>query len=115
MRGVLYYNFPAFDAMKKRLTKMRWKVISPADLDRKAGFDAMKLPVDTNWFLNPKHFSLRNCVKRDVKAIISCDAMAILPGWEKSTGVKAEKALADCLCIPVYDAKTMKPIGGKKK
>lgn len=49
MRGIKWYNFPAFDKARENLIKMGFEVISPADLDRKNGFDALNLPEDYDW------------------------------------------------------------------
>ena len=97
MRSKKWLNFPAFDKARDLLIEQGYKVISPADLDRECGFDATKLPEDTDWNLIPKDFSLEECVKRDVEAVMGCDCIFMLPGWEYSTGAKAEKALAEWL------------------
>lgn len=38
----------------------------------------------------------------DLEIILRCDAMCMLPGWEKSAGANQEYALAVELGIPVY-------------
>jgi hypothetical protein len=113
MRGKRFNNFPAFDAAAKRLRDLGHQVISPADLDRANGYDAMKLPENTDWNTLPDSFNLDKCVERDVKALRSCEAIAILPDWQNSTGVKAEKALGEWLQKPVLDAETLKPLEQK--
>ncbi len=93
MRGYPLYNFPAFDAAAAKLRARGWKVINPADLDRKAGF----LP---NKKL-PKGF-LRKAMQRDLTAICDkCSAIMLLHGWEKSEGAKVELALANLLQLLV--------------
>lgn len=103
MRGLPYYNFPAFDAARDALQAKGWDVTSPADLDRAHGFDAMRLPPDTDWSRIPKGFDLPACVRRDVDALTRCDALVFLPGdWTKSTGGKGEFAVALWARKPVY-------------
>lgn len=99
MRGIKYYNFPAFDQAKMKLIKAGHKVISPADLDRAHGFDAMTIqwPSDYDWNTIPKGFDFMCCVDRDIEAVKSCDAIYLLEGWETSSGARAEKALAEWL------------------
>lgn len=84
MRGFHKFNFPAFDAAAEEIRKLGWEVISPADIDRENGFD----PEDD------EEPDLLPIIKRDVKAILECDAIIMLPGWENSTGANAEIGLA---------------------
>ena len=46
MRGRKLFNFPAFDAAKKEIGDMGCIALSPADLDREAGFNPESLPED---------------------------------------------------------------------
>lgn len=98
MTGYKYFNFPAFDEWKDTLLCRGYNVISPADLDREVGFDAMKLPEDSDWTKWGDalgEFDLDACIERDVEAVKKCDIIFMLKGWENSTGAKAEKALAE--------------------
>ena len=94
MRGIMYYNFPAFDYAKAELEERGFEVISPADLDRANGFDALDLLQSSNWSAIPDHFDFEACVDRDLKAIKECGGIYMLDGWELSTGATAEHALA---------------------
>lgn len=95
MRGIPYYNFPAFDAMQALLEKDGVLCVNPANLDREIGFEAMELPPDTDWTAIPDGFDFAACVDRDVREVRRCDAIMMLDGWEKSSGARAEKALAE--------------------
>lgn len=96
MRGYKYFNFPAFDAARDELVKTGWGVISPADLDRCAGFDAMTLSEDTDWTdVTSLGFSLEDAITRDLDAVKQSDAIYLLNGWENSRGALTEKALAE--------------------
>lgn len=102
MRGIRHFNFPAFDAARNLLVKSGWDVISPADLDREIGFDETQFPDDYDWRdLKKIGFSIRDAVKRDVEAILKCDAIYMLPGWENSAGATAERAIALWLGLEV--------------
>lgn len=97
MRGYAKWNFPAFDAVRDRWKAGGWSVISPADLDRACGLDENSdapLPADF----------IRKAMLRDMTAILlHCDAIVLLPGWEKSKGANAEKALAEAIGIEVFE------------
>lgn len=103
MRGIPLYNFPAFDAARDELTSAGLHVLSPADLDRKAGFDPATLPKDWDWSTLPADFNLQHAVDRDLAAVAKCDAVCMLPGWESSRGAKAEKSVAEWMGKEVFE------------
>ena len=116
MTGVPLFNFPAFDAARDVLEAEGWKVISPADLDREVGFDPLNETFVSKDFLD-------RAMRRDIEALLTCDAIYMLEGWETSTGAKAELALANWRHIPVFyekppiseDHRNPKDILGSKK
>lgn len=103
MRGIDKFNFPAFDQARNHLLNEGWNVISPADIDRHA---------DTNENTPPDQVqSQATYCYRDFFAIFSLrpergDAIAMLPGWEKSTGAVGEFFLARWLGLRIIDADT---------
>ena len=101
MRGVPLFNFPAFDAAATRLTWEGWRVVSPAELDRRRGFDPLELPIDFDWSTLPQGFDLREAVARDLENLQQCDAIYMLDGWQKSRGARAELATAEWLGLEV--------------
>lgn len=86
MKGISLYNFPAFDAAEADLVAKGYIVFSPAAMDRKTGFDPTRDKMD------PHH--LLGAIRRDLSAVVDCDITAMLPGWEASTGAKAERSVA---------------------
>jgi hypothetical protein len=94
MAGKPLYNFPAFDAAAAQLARDGWTPINPAQLDRDAGFDPERDPVTPEF--------LKGAMKRDLLALLEADALALLPGWPKSKGALAEKAVAQWRGIPIY-------------
>lgn len=98
MRGLPQYNFPAFDNAAFKLRVAGWDVINPAEMDRARGFNE-------NHHV-PSEAFLREAIMEDLKAITTCDAVALLPGWQKSLGAQAEVALARFLGLKLIDAET---------
>ena len=50
----------------------------------------------------PKGISHEEAMRRSLRVLVDhCDAMALLPGWEKSRGCLAEYAVACAIGIPV--------------
>lgn len=95
MRGIKWFNFPAFDTAYCEVSRLGYDPVSPADIDRKNGFDPHLLPEDHDWNVVPETGpTLAQVVDRDIKAVLKCDAIYLLKGWEKSTGARAEYAVA---------------------
>jgi hypothetical protein len=92
MSGYADYNFPAFFAASEFLEQQGYTAINPAQLDIDAGY-----PLERLNLLTPEEFQefLKGAMKRDLDAIQSCDALVLLPGWEKSKGARAERAVAE--------------------
>lgn len=106
MTGVEDFNFPAFDDAEKDLMDRGWAVISPASMDREHGFDPKKDSADAEM--------MQAVIDRDVDAILhKADALALLPGWEKSTGANAEIALAKWKGIKIYIYPDMNELHGE--
>jgi len=97
MRGYEQFNFPAFDAARDRLST-GYFVISPADIDRNSG--------DTDETAGT-HAAVTTYVYRDFYALYYLahtqggGSIAMLPGWEKSTGAVAEFFLARWLGLKI--------------
>lgn len=111
MRGYAKFNFPSFDKARDLAKKLGFTPISPADLDRNSGFNENSPPMDAT---TPE--ITREFVRRDSDALLSMrkengDAIALLPGWEKSTGALAEFFMARWLGLKVLNAETMEPFG----
>jgi hypothetical protein len=97
MRGVAWFNYPLFDRVAKELRDAGNEVISPADEDRMHdGFDPYANPAyahpDACTF--PKTMDFSKTVRRCLDAVLRCDEIVLLPGWEKSQGALAELAIA---------------------
>lgn len=100
MRGYPLFNFPAFDAARHAWASRGWDVISPADMDRELdGLDP------NNPTSNPAH-TFAHYMRRDITVLLTVDAVAFLPGWERSTGANVEKVVATALNLDLYDAET---------
>ena len=114
MRGIPDLNFPAFDEAKRLAIALGWNVISPADMDRRKGIDP-QAPQDS--YSIPE--VARKFAAEDLE-VLTCDlraedgdAVAVLPGWERSTGTIAEVATALWCGLSILDARTMKPLEEK--
>lgn len=96
--GPITYN-PAkaakeFDEAQATLERMGHYVINPIDMDRKLdGFDPAKDKPKPHIYY----------MKRDLPILMQCQAVAVLPGWERSQGAMLEVHTAIVCGIPVYE------------
>jgi len=103
MRGLPDFNFPAFKAATAKLRAEGHVVFNPAERDEQMyGADFVRGTTG-----DPKEipqFSLRDAMKADCSWI--CDhgeAIYLLPGWEKSKGATAERALGVALGLLIVE------------
>lgn len=76
MTGYPDLNFPAFHAAAAALRAQGHHVENPAEINA-----------------DPKAQWL-DCMRMDITRLVTCDAVYLLPGWEKSRGAKVEHGLA---------------------
>ena len=103
MRGIPNFNFPAFDYAAHKLRNQGYAVFSPADHDRSTDPRIENNPTgDERLAEQTTGFTIRDALAADTHWICrEADAIALLPGWEKSSGAKAEHALALALGLTV--------------
>lgn len=85
MTGLPEVNFPAFHAMTSQLRSAGHTVTNPAEL-------------------NPDGGTWNDCMRRDIAALMDCDTVATLPGWEQSKGARLEVLIAERLGMTVVKA-----------
>lgn len=76
MTGIPDLNFPLFHATAARLRAEGYDVVNPAEInaDPSAG-----------WL---------TCMRADIRELVTCDAIFLLPGWENSRGASLEAHIA---------------------
>jgi len=81
MTGIEDNNFPAFRDAAEYLRALGYDVVSPAEI-QEAG----------PWEL---------CLRADLRELCTCDAIALMPGWENSKGANLELHVAHRLGMEV--------------
>ncbi len=76
MTGLPEFNFPLFDAEAARLRSLGYDVVNPAEHGIIDGYE---------W---------ADYMKLDIPQLITCDTVALLPGWHQSKGVRLEHHIA---------------------
>ncbi len=82
MTGYQDLNYPAFALASDRLRQRGFHAVSPAEL-------------------NAITEDYRVAMRKDISALIDCEAILRLNGWEKSIGATLENRIAEVLGIPV--------------
>jgi len=98
MSGIAQLNFPAFNAEAARLRALGHAVINPAEIngdDPEAVAAMSAVGLAQHW---------RNCMRADITALMTCDAISMLPGWEHSKGATIEHYNARSLGFDVIFA-----------
>ena len=102
MSGIKDLNFPAFNTAAAIWRAGNHSVLNPAEKSSETSDPDKDVKAGSNdWIMY---------LKDDIKALVDCDAIAVLPGWIKSKGAKLEVHIATELSMPVYDAMTLELI-----
>lgn len=110
MRGIPFFNFPAFDEAAKRGHALGFIITSPAEHDREVGLDETLYPTGDIQQAEQDGFNLKASLDWDLSTIREQQAIALLPGWEKSVGAQAELAVARLYGLEVLDARNFLPL-----
>jgi len=84
MTGYQELNFPAFHAAAKSLRAQGHDAVNPAEINADPSAD---------W---------TDCMRADIAQLVTCDAIVLLPEWEKSKGAMLEHSIAAALGFKVY-------------
>lgn len=87
MTGKEQDNFPAFFEREEALTEIGYHVVNPATHGTGEAWD---------YYL-----------RKDVKLLLECEGVAVLPGWQASKGASLEVHIAQTLGMPIIDAYTL--------
>lgn len=84
MTGYPDLNFPLFHKTTAQLRAQGHHVVNPAEINADPAAE---------WL---------DCMRADIKQLVDCNAILMLPGWEKSTGASLEFVIATALGMDVF-------------
>lgn len=88
MSGLPDWNYPAFAEAAKALRVAGYMVENPGE-----GYEGTEGTVD-GW-------TWEDYLRRALRQMLTCEAVALLDGWESSKGARLEVATAEALSMPV--------------
>lgn len=91
MTGIQDLNFPVFNLEAARLRSLGFEVVNPAEINQET---------NTGW---------HECLRNDLKALLDCDTLALLDGWQHSAGAHLEMHVAHRVGIQIVMAKEIQP------
>jgi hypothetical protein len=83
MSGIEDFNYPAFRAAETQLRALGYDVLNPADIEAE---NTTGEPQPWEWYM-----------RAAIHMVARADAMALLPGWENSTGATLEHKIGTAL------------------
>lgn len=89
MTGLRDLNFPSFHREAKRIRALGHQVVNPAEID------------------HAPNASWNDCMRRDLAELLTCDTLALLPGWHSSAGAHLEMHIAHRVGIDILEAKEL--------
>jgi hypothetical protein len=97
MTGHEDLNFPAFNSAAAEYRRRGAFVINPAEMN---GGNA-EIALTAKLTADEYHAHWVRCMKKDINALMTCDGMVMLPGWQKSRGAKLEHHIARNLGLTI--------------
>jgi hypothetical protein len=97
MTGHPDLNFPAFHAAAVEYRRRGAFVINPAEMN---GGDA-EIAATAKLTAEQYHAHWVKCMKKDINALMTCDGIVMLSGWQKSRGAKLEHHIARNLGLTI--------------
>jgi hypothetical protein len=76
MTGLPALNHPAFHDAAARMRARGIDVVNPAEIIKDGGM------------------AWTDCMRRDIPQLLTCEAIALLPGWDTSRGAQLEYTIA---------------------
>lgn len=91
MSGYKKFNYPAFHEAEARLREAGYEPVNPAK-----GYQ-----ISEDGDSLAEGVTYQDCLREALKDLLTCDGVALLPGWEDSVGASLEYSVAYVLRLDV--------------
>lgn len=98
MTGLPENNYPAFHEAARTLRAKGHTVVNPAEIHPHSRLRRLRHRVLRTLRLvrgQPPAPTWEEYMRADIRALVDCEAIALLPGWEQSLGAELEVSIAD--------------------
>lgn len=89
MTGLPNYNREAFEEETSRLHNLGYDIVSPAEINLE----------DASWC---------ECLRKDLRAMLDCQGIILMPGWQESRGASLECYVASALEMRILNCEFIK-------
>lgn len=97
MTGYPSLNHPAFHDAAEVLRDEGFGVVSPAEMDDELGIEPNAADPFAKLSVPPAEI-----MRADLQAVLDCDGIVLLPGWQASKGARLERIVAESTGRQVY-------------
>lgn len=94
MKGYPEHNFPAFNAAANHLRSLGFEVVNPAEINPGPAPEEDDSPTWQAFY--------HACLRADIRALMDCEGIILIPGWEHSSGANLELHIAHRVGITPY-------------
>lgn len=91
MSGYPKFNYPKFHEAERKLREAGYDPVNPA-LPHQVSEDGDSFAEGVTY---------QDCLREALQALLTCEGVALLPGWEASTGACLEQSVATMLGFDV--------------
>jgi hypothetical protein len=105
MSKIEFFNVIEFERFQAKWEALGWRVLTPFDATNKVWMENIGRPFDPRKDVcGHGHPLMKKMFALDIQMVLEADAVAFLPGWERSYGSRIESDVASLQRVPMFNA-----------
>lgn len=104
MSGYPEFNYPAFERTVWQLRELGYGVVSPHEIN--GGLHDLSTPESPE--------QRRRYLQNNIRGLIECTGIVLMPGWTNSKGVWLEVEIAKALCMEIKEVADLALAGERR-